>query len=525
MVARCLAECALVHYGHAAGVRKPVGNAQLAGLSEVLSAGVNSRVAFCEGMRVISRADSGELRRRAEAAGQGHLFRFWDRLTEDERDQLIGDIRGLNFAQIQELCRTAGKPDLCVAAREPEPPTAFECDLSANEAEFAKAKATGWEHIRAGRVAALLVAGGQGTRLEFDGPKGMFPISPVRGATLFRWFAEALEGVRRRCGVVVPWYVMTSPANDEATRTYFRSEGYFGRDAGSVRFFVQGTMPAVSEDGKILLAERHRVALSPNGHGGSLMALAESGCLDEMKASGVESVSYFQVDNPLVRPVDPVLIGVHVKDVAEGTSLTISKADDFERVGHFVRIGDRVHVIEYTEMPESMARRRDAAGRRVFDSANLSIFVFARSFLERITRSGGELPWHRALKKVPHVDPDTERLVEPAAPNAIKFERFVFDALPLADRVRLVRSRREECFSPVKNATGADSPETARRDLSRRAARWLAECGVQVPADEAGIPRYPCEISPAVAQDAEELREALAARGVANVDGAVCIAP
>ncbi|MCG3131816.1 MAG: putative uridylyltransferase [Phycisphaerae bacterium] len=473
----------------------------------------------------MSRADSGELRRRAEAAGQGHLFRFWDRLTEPERDQLIEDVRGLDFAQVRELSRAAEKHEPAATVREPEPPTAFELDLSANEAERAKAKAVGWEHIRAGRVAALLVAGGQGTRLGFEGPKGMFPVSPVRGATLFRWFAEALEGVRRRCGVVVPWYVMTSPVNDEATRAYFRSEGYFGRDAETVRFFVQGTMPAATEDGRILLAERHRVALSPNGHGGTLMALAESGCLEEMKASGVESVSYFQVDNPLVRPVDPVLIGARVRDGAEVTSATIGKADDFERVGHFVRRGDRVHVIEYTEMPEALARRRDAAGRRVFDSANLSIFVFARSFLERITRAGGELPWHRALKKVPHVDPDTGRLVEPAAPNAIKFERFVFDALPLTDRVRLVRSRREECFSPVKNATGADSPETARRDLSRRAARWLAACGVEVPADEAGIPRHPCEISPAVAQDAEELREALASRGRPEVSGRVCFAP
>jgi len=516
------------------------------------------------------------LQSRAVDAGQGHLFRFWDELDAARRGALLADVACIDFAEVSSQAGArVDEPAADSSEWTYEPAPCFPaCATVGGPADYMEARRLGESLIADGRVAAMVVAGGQGTRLGFDGPKGLFRISPVRSKPLFQLFAEGILATQRRFGRSIAWYVMTSPSNDAETQDYFRSQSYFGLRAEDVIFFRQGVMPALSPDGKILLAEKHRVALSPDGHGGSLTALASSGCLTDMARRGVTLVSYFQVDNPLVRPIDPVLVGLHAQQDAQVSTLTVSKADDLERVGNFVRIGDRIHVIEYTELPDSVAHARTADGRRRFDAANLSIFTFSREFLESITsgshppletrsrgpfdnaaqrgeapppvavvtdapasscarggapasssaRGGapassnggggvsgghGSLPWHRAKKKVSCIDLQTGAAVMPTEPNAIKLERFVFDALPLADRVVLLLSDRAECFSPVKNATGQDSVATARRDMSRRAARWLRACGVDVPVDAAGVPPAPCEISPLVAQDAAELAAAV----------------
>ncbi len=452
------------------------------------------------------------LRSRATDAGQGHLFRFWDVLDAAQRAALLADVASIDFAEVAAQAGVTGAQD---SSGGPHTLPSFEpapclpaCSTAGGSADYSAARQIGESLIAEGRVAAMVVAGGQGTRLGFDGPKGLFRISPVRSKSLFRLFAEGILATQRRFGRRIAWYVMTSPTNDADTQAYFRGESWFGLDPSDVVFFRQGVMPALSPDGKILLSDRHRVALSPDGHGGSLTALSSSGCLRDMAARGVSLLSYFQVDNPLVRPVDPVLVGLHAQHEAQASTLTISKADDLERVGNFVRIGDRIHVIEYTELPESAARTRGADGGRKFDAANLSIFTFSREFLESITGGGRlTLPWHRARKKVPCIDLDSGRVVAPSEPNAIKLERFVFDALPLAERVVLLRGERGECFSPVKNAEGDDSVATARRDMSRRAARWLRAAGIAVPVDAGGVPGAACEVSPLAAQDAGELAE------------------
>ncbi len=445
--------------------------------------------------------------------GQGHLFAFWDELSEEQRRLLLEDIRAIDFPALARLIAagpargsSTGPPGAVEPVeRLPDPWDAAAAD------DYRAAKRQGETLIAQGKVAAMTVAGGQGTRLGFDGPKGLLAISPVRNKSLFQLLAEGVAGAGRRDGCRIPWYVMTSPANDEATRTYFEENRYFGLLPDDLFFFQQGVMPALSRDGAILLDHKHRVALSPDGHGGSLTALAAGGALADMRRRGVQWVSYFQVDNPLVRPVDPLLVGLHDIHRSEASAVTVSKADDLERVGNLVRIGDRTHVIEYTELPLAMAHERTASGDRRFDAASLSIFLFSRVFLETLTskESGLSLPWHQARKQVPYVDPDSGVRVEPLEPNAIKLERFIFDALPLARRTLVLRSRRLECFSPVKNATGVDSVMTARRDMSRRAAAWLKACGVNVPTNADGQPRHPCEISPLVAQDENELAEYL----------------
>ncbi len=321
-----------------------------------------------------------------------------------------------------------------------------------------------------GRVAALTVAGGQGTRLGFDGPKGAFPISPVRNKPLFQLFAESILATSRRCGAAVPWYIMTSPHNDTATRRFFAEHNYFGLPGDDVLFFHQGVVPAFDRRGKILLDWPHRIALSPDGHGGTLLALARSGMLADMARRGIEQISYFQVDNPLVYCVDPLFIGLHVSRQSEMSSKTVTKADDLERVGNFAVAGGKLTVIEYSDLPDTLARARNPDGSRTFDAANIAIHAISLAFVERLTANPASfaLPWHIAHKKVPYTDLETGARIEPAEPNAIKLESFIFDALPLAERPLILETSRAEEFSPVKNATGMRSIATARRDMSRR---------------------------------------------------------
>jgi UDP-N-acetylglucosamine/UDP-N-acetylgalactosamine diphosphorylase len=462
-------------------------------------------------MREAASLDVETLRRRAATYGQGHLFTFFDQLPPQQQRELLNDIMQIDFATVAQQASPAVSAAAPVMVDRLAPAEAWpHAPPPGQEDLYRAARQRGAQILRRGEVAAMTVAGGQGTRLGFEGPKGAFPISPVKRKPLFQLFAETIRWAQRHYDVRSPWYIMTSSATDAATRTFFAEHGAFGLSRDDIIFFQQGVMPALDRDGKILLAERHRVALSPDGHGGSLTALARSGALADMRARGVEALSYFQVDNPLVQPFDPLFLGMHAEMRAQVASLTISKADDLERVGNFARYDGRLWVIEYSDLPEELARARTPDGRRKFDLANIAIHVFARDFLDGLTSDGGSLslPWHRAAKKVPYVDLTTGQKVEPDQPNAVKLERFVFDALPLAERTLLLQAERGEVFSPVKNATAVDSVETARRDMVRRAARWLQTCSVSVPFTPDGEPDCLIEISPLLAPDLESLQGA-----------------
>jgi UDP-N-acetylglucosamine/UDP-N-acetylgalactosamine diphosphorylase len=445
--------------------------------------------------------------------GQSHLLRFWAELDEAQRGILLDDLDQVDLARCQPLIESHVKQRPAVhIPREIEPPPALPARAGPNEqALYERATARGAAALRAGRVAAFTVAGGQGTRLGFDGPKGAFPVSPIRNATLFQLFAEYLLGVKRRYGQQPRWYIMTSLTNHEETTAFFAEHDHFGLGADGVMFFQQRVMPAFMPDGRIALADKHRVALSPDGHGGSLRALRESGALADMAARGIEAISYFQVDNPLVKVVDPRFVGLHLETGSEMSSKAIPKAHDLERVGNFC-VGDgKLQVIEYSDLPDELAHAKNDDGSRRFDAGSIAIHVLTRSFVERITDSGSsaQLPWHRADKKVA-VANDAGEVVTPDAPNAVKLEMFVFDAIPLAANPLVLYTERAEEFSPVKNAEGDDSPATARRDMVRRAARWLAACGVEVGTSAAGEPGQPMEISPAQAIDVDDLCDAIA---------------
>lgn len=447
-------------------------------------------------------SNESSLRAVFRAVGQEHVFAFWDGLDAGQRQELLSDLSLISVEQLPRLRQIVlGHGAVHAAPGDVQPPTVIR-----REAVTTEQMQIGRRLLSEGKVAAFTVAGGQGTRLGYDGPKGAFPIGPISHKPLFQLFAEAIIATDRKYGGVTHWYIMTSPQNDAATKAFFDEFRYFGMPADRVHFFTQGVMPAFDRDGRILLDQPHRVALSPDGHGGSLLAMATSGTLADLAARGIEHISYFQVDNPLVKPLDPAFLGLHAASGSEMSSKTLPKADDLERVGNFVMIGGRLAVIEYSDLPEALARRRNADGSRTFDAANIAVHVLSRAFVERLTRDRAAfgLPWHRAEKKVPCIDLNSGQRVEPSAPNAVKLEAFIFDALPLAERAVLMETSRAEEFSPVKNATGVDSVETAKRDISRRAAAWLARAGVAIPrmGDE---PDGVFEISPLYALDAEDV--------------------
>ena len=449
------------------------------------------------------------IRRTLESHGQQHLLRSYGELAGPQQQALLDQLAGIDFVRLDELIEryVRHRPQVEVPA-DMEPPRIVPRHPTGElAAECAEARERGRELLAAGKVAALLVAGGQGTRLGLDGPKGCFEVTPVKRKPLFQVFAEQVRAAAGRAGARIGLYVMTSPTNDAETREFFGAHEHFGLDRRDVFFFVQGTLPTVGHDGRCLLAEKGRVAVSPDGHGGSLTALRGSGALADMAGRGVELISYFQVDNPLVRCIDPLFLGLHDLRGAEMSAKCLPKREPMEKLGNFCLVDGKVTVIEYSDLPEDLARATTDDGRLKFSAGSIAIHVFSRTFVERLTADGQcGLPLHRADKVVPHVD-ESGKLVTPDEPNAVKLEMFVFDALPLAAETVILETDRAEEFSPVKNASGEDSPTTCLHDQVRRAAGWLEGAGIGVPRDADGQIVTALEISPLFADSAEELAE------------------
>jgi UDP-N-acetylglucosamine/UDP-N-acetylgalactosamine diphosphorylase len=446
------------------------------------------------------------LREQLQKINQSGVLRFFDKLPVAGQGKLAAQLEALDLPAMAELIRTQVKTKAAVALPQKiEPVKAYPREPGAEHRQlYNDAELRGRELLKQGKVAAFLVAGGQGTRLGYDGPKGEYPVTPIKRKPLFQVFAEQLLAHGRDAGKPIAWYLMTSDINDGPTRDFFKKNQYFGCQAKDVFFFPQGMMPAFSLDGEMLLAEQDSLALSPDGHGGSLRALSKSGALADMKSRGIEHLSYFQVDNPLVHCIDPLFLGLHDLTGSEMSSKTIPKASALEKVGNFVFADGVVQVIEYSDLPESLALETNADGSLRFNAGSIAIHALRVSFVERLNEGGRlTLPWHRAEKKVPYVDANGA-LVKPDKPNAVKLEQFVFDAIPLAKNAIVYTTDRAEEFSPVKNAEGVDSPATCRRDQIRRAARWLQGAQVEVPTKN-GEPDTTLEISPLFATSAIQL--------------------
>ncbi len=438
-------------------------------------------------------------------AGQEHIFRFWDEVAPEDRRALLAQIERIDWQHLEKLVSQVGVPEAPHVRRLAPPEDVIPLPRTDGaRARRVRAEEAGEQALRAGRVASVVVAGGQGTRLGFEGPKGCFPIGPVTGKSLFHLFAEKIQAVSRRYRTTIPWYVMVSESNADETRAFFQQHSYFGVGRADTFFFEQRELPVVDPRGKLLLASKSRIATSPNGHGGVIQALAESGALDDMARRGCDIVSYFQVDNPLANPADPCFIGHLVREEAEMGGKYVRKTDPREKVGVFAIVDGKYGVVEYSELPREEAERVAADGSLAFHHGNIAIHLFARAFLERIGRGGISLPYHQALKKVPCVSKRGEQ-VEPKEPNGIKFECFVFDAMKEAAKATIFEVERADEFAPVKNRDGPDSPETARRALSNLYGRWLEEAGARVARDGGGDVAVPIELSPLAALDAAEL--------------------
>jgi len=434
--------------------------------------------------------------------GQEHLLTFYSQLDEHQQDALLGQIEKLDFKHIPEWIEDYVKKDGTIAiptAFEPAPSYPAQPKTAEQKDKYARAHQLGETLLKQGKAAGFVVAGGQGTRLGFDGPKGNYPTSPIKKKTLFTIFAESILAASKKYNVDIPWYVMTSPLNYQATVESFEKANYFGLTKSNVVIFIQGTMPNFAFDGKIFLADKGTVATSPDGHGGSLKALADSGALADMKKRGVEYLSYWQVDNPLVHVLDPLFIGLHALDGAEMSSKALLKVGPLEKVGNFCLVDGKVTVIEYSDLPDEQAHRKNADGSLVFELGSIGIHMISVSFIEKLNAGGGfGLPFHKAIKKIPHLDAKGNP-VNPDKPNGVKLETFVFDALPMAKKSIILETLRSEEFAPVKNATGVDSAEVTYQMMIDRAAGWLEAAGIKVPRKADGRPDCVLEMAPSFA--------------------------
>jgi UDP-N-acetylglucosamine/UDP-N-acetylgalactosamine diphosphorylase len=457
-----------------------------------------------------------QVQQRLQSIGQGHLLKFYNQLSSHQQDDLLGQIDSLELESLPSLVEAyvRNKPQFKLPenpeAVQPAPYFAFD----GKGWDRAAAKKAGEELIRAGGVAAFTVAGGQGSRLGFEGPKGCYPAGAVSGKTLFHIFAENLLGVKDRYGAPVPWYIMTSPLNHAPTVAYFEEHSYFGLDKKDVMFFPQGVLPSFDiNTGKVLLAAKGEVATNPDGHGGSIRALHASGAIADMKKRGVTQISYFQVDNPIVRAIDPVFLGLHLGAGANGdaspssaemSSKMIKKTGPEEKVGVFCQVNGKVEVIEYSDLPKDWQEQRLPDGSLRFVAGSIAIHIMSVEFVERLaTDPAFALPYHRAEKKIPCID-ENGLPVSPAKNNGVKLERFVFDALAMCRGSIVYETDRIEEFAPIKNAEGVDSVESSKRIQTLRAARWLEAAGVKVPKKD-GVPDCVLEVSARTATSADEL--------------------
>ncbi|KAI0714899.1 nucleotide-diphospho-sugar transferase [Earliella scabrosa] len=463
------------------------------------------------------------LRKRYEAAGQGHLFTFWDDLSDSERDALRAQLEALDIERVNRIYHKAVSSEKEAAdnqgkeAIEPLPDDAADSVIGLPEKER-EWRAVGLEAIARGEVGVLLMAGGQGTRLGSSAPKGCYDIGLPSHKSLFQYQAErisrlqtlAAESAGKPAGsVVIPWYVMTSGPTREETEAFFKKHNYFGLAPEHVIFFEQGTLPCLTMDGKVLLETRSRVAVAPDGNGGLYAALRQPlspadkshTVLSDLDRRKILYVHSYCVDNCLVKIADPVFVGYCIQKQADCAAKVVPKAYPTESVGVVARRGDKFSVVEYSEISREQAERRTPAGELAFRAGNIANHFYTTPFLRSTEAFEDELAFHIARKKIPHVDLATGESVKPAKPNGMKLEMFVFDVFPFTKRFAVLEVARAEEFSPLKNApgTGSDDPETSRRDLLAQHRRFLEAAGATV---EEGVE---IELSPLVTYAGEGL--------------------
>lgn len=414
-----------------------------------------------------------QLRDRLRPFGQEHLLRFWGSLGSESQAKLSQQIEDLDLDLCQRLFdstkSTAQAEEITLS---PLPSRRYE---SQSESEKEQWRKLGTQSIQKGELAVLLVAGGQGSRLGFDGPKGCFRPKLPSGKSLFQVQAERLLGLCRRTGVNIPWYIMTSPLNDADTRRFFKERNYFGYPKSHIFFFPQGMLPAMDTSGKILLESPDQISLVPDGNGGCFKAMRESGAWDDMRARGCKQLFVYGVDNLMTRIGDAMFLGFHLDSASPCSTKVVSKTSPEEKLGVVAQMNGKPGIVEYSDLDDAQRYERDAQGNLSYGAGSIAIHLFDVEKLEEVLQQ--EMPYHRAFKKVGYVDEQGDQIL-PSTENAWKFEQFLFDVFPLLGRLEAFEILREEEFAPVKNADGVDSPATARELMVNFHTKQLREMGL-----------------------------------------------
>ena len=453
-------------------------------------------------MVIAETAEKQQIIDRAYQAGQGDVFRHWDILNNDQKNNLLEQINQIDFSLLKFLINDVYRANK--NSKKPRLKPAKVRSLRERKKLDAEATKIGEQQLVKGTVAAVLVAGGQSTRLGYDGPKGTFLITPVKQKSLFQLHAEKIVALCRKYHTTIPWYIMTSKLNYLDTLTFFETNNYFGLHKKNIFFFQQELIPAIDRKGRLILDAPEHIFINPNGHGGVLKALWDSGAISDMKQRGIENIFYFQIDNALTKICDPPFIGYHILNNAEMSNKIVQKKYPKEQLGIICTINGSIGVMEYSDLSRDDMFARNSSGKLKYSAGSIAIHMLTVPFIERLNQDGFKLPYHVAKKIIPCLDKDG-KFVTPSHKNGIKFETFIFDALPLAQNTLSLEVIREEEFSPVKNLRGVDSPATTRQDMCNLYGNWLENAGFVIPRNKQGNVKIKLEISPLFALDKEDV--------------------
>lgn len=399
-----------------------------------------------------------EAKRKCEQAGQQHLLAYYDELTKENQENLLAQIERMDLTLLDLLKKDTTEVEK--GKLEPLGAVTLE-EIQKEKDEYRK---MGCEAIRAGKVGAVLLAGGQGTRLGLDKPKGMLNVGVHKELYLFEQLIHNIMDIVRETGVWVPLFIMTSEKNNKDTVEFFKEKKFFGYNEEYVFFFVQQMAPSVSYDGKIYMEEKGRISASPNGNGGWFISMVRAGLLDTVKKLGVEWLNVFSVDNVLQKIADPVFVGAVLKHGCVCGSKVVAKADPYEKVGVLCLEDGRPSIVEYYEMTEEMIHLRDKQGKLLYNYGVILNYLFSVATLEKIMNEN--LPTHIVEKKIPYMDAEGNQ-IKPDKPNGYKFETLVLDMIHMMDNCLSFEVEREKEFAPIKNATGVDSLESARELMKK----------------------------------------------------------
>ena len=455
----------------------------------------------------------GELKKKYEKAGQEHVFSFYDELDTAGKAQLYEQLQGFDPAHINEIADKALHPPKSAepaaeAKLEPLPEAAVASVLDSGADALDGWYQSGLKLVAEGKVAVVLMAGGQGTRLGSSAPKGCFDIGLPSAKSLFQiqaervWKVQQLAEREHKTGkAVVPWYVMTSGPTRGPTAAFFEEHHYFGLDKENVQIFEQGVLPCFSNEGKILLESKGKVAVAPDGNGGIYKALLTSNVRTDMRDRGIEHVHAYCVDNCLVKVADPAFLGFAASKDVDIATKVVRKRSAKEPVGLILLKNGKPDVVEYSEIDAETAEAKDPKQRDLlkFRAANIVNHYYSFRFLAGIETWAHKLPHHVARKKIPYCDTQSGETVKPDKSNGVKLEQFVFDVFPMLELKQFasMEVKREDEFSPLKNArgTGEDDPDTSKKDILSQGARWVKAAGatVESESEEVGV-----EVSPFV---------------------------